>query len=959
MTLASYSRLSEFQKKFYRYCVECDTEQSKYPMYHGFVSLCKEISGKDGGGATQRYNMRVWKDACSHWPRARWVCKRLFEDYGHILAGDIDLVLWGCGVGLDMLALYDQALQCDMPSIWTTIRSVTLIDENREYVSRAREIAEVLFPMARDRIVDHVCQLDDYMEVSLLSDILTKQLCNGFIPRLHILSHCVSSTKDPILISRAIKSAVERRSEKNKTYYNEIFVASAPGRDRIALCNKMKAFEKEWRDEVGVGHSNDIGHPSTGVYYTFFCITFNDHPLQMAFREDKPVLHEFRKIVNRKQNQREWFYMINELVRRRISNQYFTEVYCHVKEMELGKKTERVRCLYFAPDDGVEVRAFLVKLGKCKSDGGFEKWDIAESWLHKFASKSKNAAIHEMSEKLRRKKGQTVGTEYAKLMRFVRLISWDFESRQFVDFPGFDEDDSRPAEACDHSTMFGVSVSNVGNEVLPTALNKDQREIVYGRRRQRLVRGGPGTGKTLTMLHHAFIIYKRTHLPVLLVTKTNSLTGNNMRRFNASYFKQYFPNERFLSDETFSVVTINNLMCGLAMGIRSGVEDPKVCLRKHCRMCLGACTNTRDGVPIIPNRCSDCCNPDSARFAVGINNQYPDGSPVDRLEEKMKVLSAACDRCNEETHNEILSGDVRIPTDDDSLMKGIHLFRTWGGVLVDEAQLIDPEELKVVWRLTEHFNPFREFYIFADEEQSLHSDSLVRGANGKMSVALPGGLFGKWKTLKGNHRVRSRALLYVYRQLQEKMSEKYDLDELLMDMSDELLGDRQRPNVDRVFRVTWVAQPPCFDQLCQVLNEFTRWAQSETVTIIIDDEQVVRDFHDSALAKDWKLTHLPVIHNEGDRKAERRLKLDFQEIESSTHLTTIDCAQGRTFENVIFIVTRDASPDHMEEAFTGFTRASYHLQVIDASLTGWVSKMLGDGVMTQMPGANELEEPIL
>ena len=82
-----------------------------------------------------------------------------------------------------------------------------------------------------------------------------------------------------------------------------------------------------------------------------------------------------------------------------------------------------------------------------------------------------------------------------------------------------------------------------------------------------------------------------------------------------------------------------------------------------------------------------------------------------------------------------------------------------------------------------------------------------------------------------------------------------------------------------------------------------------------------------------------------------KMRQDFQEEEGVIHLTTIDCAQGRTFENVIFIVTRDANPGSMEEAFTGFTRASKHLQVVDVSNSGWVSNMFGEEVQVshQLP----------
>ena len=85
---------------------------------------------------------------------------------------------------------------------------------------------------------------------------------------------------------------------------------------------------------------------------------------------------------------------------------------------------------------------------------------------------------------------------------------------------------------------------------------------------------------------------------------------------------------------------------------------------------------------------------------------------------------------------------------------------------------------------------------------------------------------------------------------------------------------------------------------------------------------------------------MPRVSSDKDRWAERELKKGFHEVPDRVHLTTIDCAQGRTFENVLLIITRDAANGKMEEAFTGFTRASRHLYVIDASVSHWAFSMM-------------------
>lgn len=951
MRLDSYERFTEFQRMFHQYCIECDTEQLEFPMYQGYVDLCKEIAKRSHEAGTYQYNMIAWKSACRHWPRARWVANRLFTDYRHVLVGDVDLVLWGCGAGLEMLALYDQALQCDVPQFWMVIQSITLIDDNGRYAARAKEIAEVLFPMAKGRIRSVTCDFNNEMEVAFLADVLQMQASDGYTPRLHYLTHSICSSENADVLSRALKNAVRRYNARGEAFFNEIFVASIPCGNRTSFCHKMRTFESEWKAEIGFGSLDEANRSPMGVYYAFHCITY-DNPLRVALRSENPIFRELLRICRGENDMREWFRMMSVLARLTVDGRVFSDVYGYVKELRLSAGSRRdgdlVQCLYFAPFPRVDARGLIVKFGKCDDQNRYEKLNLAKSWLRKFAKKSKIESIVELSERLRYiQRGQSVRCEYGKLMRIVKLQSWDCRRHRLVDFPGDIEGHTAVrVEPCDHSSFFGVYEDEVTGEVLPNTLNADQRGIIYSRRRQRLIRGGPGTGKTLTMLHHALVVHEHTHLPVLLVTKTNSLTGNNMRRLEGSYFSR-FPKTKCLKEDTFCVVTINTLLCELARGIRTGAGEMS-CLRDKCKRCLAACDGTEIRGPIVPQCDTDvCCSPDSAQYAVGIMTQYPDGSPVDRLREKMKVLSAACDRCNEETRNEVLSGDVRIPETDAFLMRGIHLFRTWGGVLVDEAQLINPEELKVVWRLTEHFNPLREFYMFADEEQSLHSEALVKDTNGKMSVVVPGKNFGRWKTLKGNHRVKSRALLGIYRRLQVMMGDKYDLNELMMDLPNGEADVGRQMNLGRVFRVIRLDLCPAFSLLYDIIADYSRWARSKTVVIIIDDENTVREFHDSAYEHGWLLTHLPAVRDDHDRKTERAMRLKFQEEEGHIHLTTIDCAQGRTFENVVFIVTRDANPDCMEEAFTGFTRASKHLQVVDVSSSGWVAEMLGEGVEEQ------------
>ena len=110
--------------------------------------------------------------------------------------------------------------------------------------------------------------------------------------------------------------------------------------------------------------------------------------------------------------------------------------------------------------------------------------------------------------------------------------------------------------------------------------------------------------------------------------------------------------------------------------------------------------------------------------------------------------------------------------------------RQYGAVLIDEAQISEPEDIKQVYRLTGVANPYREFYMFCDEEQSIRGNHGVLVADKdtkKMVVKAPDSGFGRFVTLKENFRVESQDLMPIYKFIQEKMSDRYDIQELGME----------------------------------------------------------------------------------------------------------------------------------------------------------------------------------
>lgn len=949
MKLKSYEGLSEFQRKFHEYCFE--QEDSDCPIYAGFVKLCRENVSVPRSTVGGLYDATLADQAERDWPNARAAAKCLFEDYGGYLSGVVDLVVWGCDSGVSLLAIYDQALSCDIPHIWTTVRSVTLFDEKADSLKRAQEIAEVLFPMAQGKIRGEVCDWENSLGLGCLEDVLSEQVSSGYVTRVNVMTGALRDCRDATRLSASLRTALARRTMTNGVFYNEIFVAWAANGEETAVRERMHAFEEQWEEAcaAGVPVRTVEGHGMS--YRAFDSMTYKDAITQKAIRGGGPVVRKLFMLSLKERDdarRRSWIGLIRALANLRFDGQYFFEIYRHVKEISLkGGKSKsgeqrKAHCLVFAPESGVEAKAFIIKMGEWegRETNRYENLNLASSWLRIFSKVTNSQEIQNLAKALTHiQKNASLKTEYRKLMGLVRLAAWNDTYNRLEDFSSeYPDGDSVRCEPYDLLLMFGASSGECKSDVLPESLNKKQRELVFSRKRQRVTRGGPGTGKTLTMLHHALMVHRRTHLPVLIVSKTNSLMGNNLRRLKASYFKIF--QEKFLEDDAaFTPMTVNDLLCQLARGIHCG-QKTSACCRERCKKCIAKHEKKDERAASAPNDCDSCCNFESAQYAVGLRDVDPDGVPVDRHEERMKVLSSACDLCNDEIRRQVKAGELNVPISDDFLMRGVALLRVWGAVMVDEAQLIDRDDLEIIYKLTEHFNPIREFYIFADEEQTLHANSLEKGTNGKLSVALPGPLFGRWRTLTGNHRVKSRNLLRVYRMVQERMSTKYDLSELAMEHpnTDELNADSAA--LAKVFGVERCSGMPTNNEIGDVVERIRQWSRSSTIAVVVDDEFVVRGWHDYGGVRHWIMTHRSAVRDERDREAERRLRRQFEEKTGRIHLTTIDCAQGRTFENVLFVVTRDAYHGNIEEFFTGLTRASSHLYVLDASASGWAFDLL-------------------
>jgi superfamily I DNA/RNA helicase len=75
------------------------------------------------------------------------------------------------------------------------------------------------------------------------------------------------------------------------------------------------------------------------------------------------------------------------------------------------------------------------------------------------------------------------------------------------------------------------------------------------------------------------------------------------------------------------------------------------------------------------------------------------------------------------------------------------------------------------------------------------------------------------------------------------------------------------------------------------------------------------------------------------REEEKNLRRSFYKDRDKVHLSTVDCAQGQTFDNVVLVVTHNDT-GNIEELFSGMTRARKTLRIVDASPNQWAYKML-------------------
>jgi superfamily I DNA/RNA helicase len=292
-------------------------------------------------------------------------------------------------------------------------------------------------------------------------------------------------------------------------------------------------------------------------------------------------------------------------------------------------------------------------------------------------------------------------------------------------------------------------------------------------------------------------------------------------------------------------------------------------------------------------------------------------------------MNVLCDECRIARNQKIKSGEWQSS-------------RKYGAVLLDEAQIIESESVKMIFELTGQAYPYRDFYMFCDEEQAMRGAKDILASDSetkKMIVKAPDKGFGRFVTLKSHYRALNEDLLNVFKAIQGMLSAKYDTKELGM----ELPIENMQPSL---------AIHVAFAVVCKEnvdIGDWDRWIKPDLeansdggdVLLMIDDEVKVRQFYKEIKSKGteeekkWVVTHKEVKN----REEEKNLRRSFYKDRDKVHLSTVDCAQGQTFDNVVLVVTHNDT-GNIEELFSGMTRARKTLRIVDASPNQWVYKML-------------------
>lgn len=843
--------------------------------YKSFWELCSKLLPADAYPrycalkkrdyiAKDEYDVNVYVKyvAARHRDKFSALYGALFKKYSKVLTDCVELVVWGCGCGLDLLALHDQAMKEKNPNFWLSVKSITLIDVSRPALDRAKQIADVLFPDAMVIVKEVNLKNQKSLSDIVLNDSLI------VVPRVHLFSNLLDIFND--VEFNCFVNKVRSVSKRCEGLRNDVFIAFSPNIPNANVRYKMREFKNaflcEGLDSELVEFVVKDNTPERCECAAFLLRSKGVDYFKPLDEDKENFFKRLRRIAIKDPDSLPWKdvfeFFLEEKRYSAVLPRFLMQVRCTLDDTSSGKSS--VSCLVIiAPKE--QKKKLLVVVRRDIANEFHHKWKIAKTVLKFIVPYVRDEGLIKLFLEL----GNQQSNRDRYIFDYLNVVYWDVE-RKTVVMDEFDQNNRNAfARALPREVDFtgAYYVDTKGIEPLPS-LSSAQRAIVEHRKRCLRVRGGPGTGKTVTMLWRAIEAFKRTHMPVLILCKTNSLVSYH-EKVLAATLEQDLNIENVLRGN-FVFDTVDHYLC----------EE----IKEHV-----SCK--------IPTGCS---------------------------RDKMDKL---CDECRM-TRRKILCSDMDIP------------FRKYGAVLLDEAQIIDAADVRTIYTITGRANVCCDFYMFCDEEQAMRgaADILISdNESQKRVVKAPDKGFGKFVTLKSNFRALNQDLLSVFKFVQWKMADKYDIEELGMETKSE--GLQLSLAIHVAFAVACKRNVSFEDWERWIKPDLDANSDRGDVLLMIDNEDRLRSFYGEIKSKkqeaQWVVTHREVKNF----KDEQKLKREFYQNRDKIHLTTVDCAQGQTFDNVVLVVTRRNS-GNLEELFSGMTRARKTLRIVDASQNQWVYNML-------------------
>ena len=929
--------MSEFSDKLFA------AMQTDEPLYEAFVRICREGAPPDADKRYQylRNNGYVARDesdidvyvtrvAARHWPKFQWLYDRLFEKRPDVFQGELDLVVWGCGCGLDLLALHDRAMRQNNPQLWLVVRSVTLIDISDPALDRAAEIAEMLFPVAHGRIKKYK---RDFRKIETLNtvSIPPSNLCT---PRLYLASNILDlfgvdeirgfADTAKNVVARKLPFNIYDSNAKRQSYryYNDIWVAFSPeygGFNRVAM--RMSSFRNSWGTNQKFA-STDESSPDNCAYTMFAGTTFRACEWYGQLKKGNRLLRHLSRGFNRAidngcKDNGQLLLLIGALDKSTIGGKSFFDCY-EWADVQFEKDKYSGYCelkrLLLVPKRDIAALPLVVKIGKF---AGRQKNEEGQDKGESDAKKQLDDAVAGIAKR----NGIYDKQEISNAATQCCPVAWD--GRTFLDGKNRPVDIGTQLYNNGQTNGFFTDLFIIdpkGAKPLPdleNEMDREQREIIYGRRQLRRIRGGAGCGKTTVMLWHGVMAILRTHQPILFACKTETLFAHNQRRMVASLLSR-IPGLEYIDRELIQFKTIDKYLC-------EEIKDIVGCQISRCGGCKSNLSRADKEKPVPIFRCNHFRA--KAQFCPILTyvREWPK-EVSKRLTDEEKT--AICEYCKPKHIEGLLQGESRLLQEADS----------FGAVMVDEIQSINPKYVQALFNLTVAGNQYREFYAFCDERQSLKSEALETDEEtSKLRVKTPK-ISGPirfnptWRTLKKPYRLIgdiSGVLSEVAASIRTLGDNKFGIAETERRL--------YQPSFRLgIFSVTQVALNAIDHEITKAYKEL-KALHAKRITVIFDNVNMVRGIlhsHWNVGGAHWNSTHFEYENF----PIEQRLRRDFEEREDCINLTTIELAQGWDFENVILVVTKDLVQGEsvLESTYTGITRATQSLRILDASSTQWI-----------------------